>query len=255
MFGIMLISVGTLLAISGLAAASRYRANALLVRGLLRIRSQPVAEARDGQPVRIDGRIAASTTETLVAPCSGDASVWFRVRLRRDLGVQGGGADGGGGAVWATIVDEEESTPFHVDDGSGQRAQVATTKFRTITRARAFDKLDDDASARLRGFLTRRGHEPISADVYEEECLHPGENVVVVGLSRRSAGEVRRELYRDAPSSELLLEADSGQELIVATPEMLRRARGGAYLASQTVMALGIVAIVVGIVVHKMIPE
>jgi len=254
MFGTMVMCVGMLLVVASLIVGSRYRAKAALAHRVLRLRSMPIAAVLDMRRVRVNGKIVRSEARSLVAPFSGDPSVWFRVRLRRVLG-SGGGGDGGGGALWATIIEESDAAPFYVDDGSGQRAHVTATNFRTLAAGKTFDKLDDEASERLRAFLVDRGHEPTSADVYEEECLHPGEDVVVVGLSRRSAGEVRPELYRDAPSSELLLQADSDQELIVATPEALRRARGGAFLATQTVMALGIVAIVVGIVVHKMIPE
>jgi hypothetical protein len=95
----------------------------------------------------------------------------------------------------------------------------------------------------------------VGKELFEEECLHPGESVAVVGLSQRASGVPTRRGYRDAHSSELVMHAAPGQQVIVAKPEALRRALRGAYLIGRIAMVLGLFAIVAGVIAHLTAPE
>jgi hypothetical protein len=289
MFGTMLASVGILLFISGLIAAARHRPEAAHARLVLGFRPKAIAQAASGRQVRIDGVISASEEACLVAPCSGAPVVWFRVRLRQLL-ASGGGGEGGGGNIWGTILDEQDAIPFYVDDGSGEHALVDSTVAHASADARVFETLSPDALERLRNFWIARGHawfdaahpagyssltaETAGADpayvispsrafgkygvgkeLFEEECLHPGESVAVVGLPQRASGVPTRRRYRDAHSSEWVMRAAPGQQVIVAKPEVLRRALRGTYLMGRIAMALGFLAIVAGVIAHQIAPE
>jgi hypothetical protein len=189
-----------------------------------------------------------------------------------------------------TVVDEEDVAPFYVEDGSGERARVVGTGGCLSADTKVFQTLSPAALERLTLFLTGRGHtwfellrtsqsktaaadcpatdrentktarEPLvgndsGAEIYEEECLRPGDSVTVMGLSRRGPSASGPMLYRDEHASELVIQAAPGQELIVSTPKQLRRERRGVYLAGQIIMATGVLAILAGFVAHQITPE
>ena len=246
MFSTMLICVGVLLTVSGGIAIGLHRSVAALAARILGRRPVSIAEVVHDGPVRIDGTVTAGGEGTLIAPCSGEVVVWFRLRLRNFAG--GGSGDGGGGSVWITAADEQCGMPFHVEDGSGAHAEIMTSRARVMAKAVGFRELPLGAHDRVRLFLDERGIETCVADAYEEECLRVGERVSVAGPARREAGAPVPIPYRDVPSSRLIVEAGPGQELVVGTPEAVRRARGGVYRGGWVAMVLGIAMIAVGLV-------
>jgi hypothetical protein len=255
MFGTMLISVGTLLVISGAVASWRHRTEAARARRILRLPQKRIVDLPAGEPARIEGKIVPQQA-LLVAPCSGEAAVWFRVRLREFIGSAGGG-DGGGGALWRTLVEEEFVTPFWVEDAFGGRARIIETEPQLSASARitTFKTLSPEGLTRLRLVLSERGHEFTGADVYEEQCLHAGDVVNVVGLSRLEPGPTQPNLYRDAPSVELVVQGGTDQELIVVSSETLRYARGGVYLAGRIAIVVGTLVLACGFIVRLVMRE
>jgi hypothetical protein len=233
MFGTMLICVGVLLVASGGVAVGLHRAIVARVARMLGRRPRPIAQMVHDGPVGIDGAVLAAEQGTLIAPCSGEVAVWFRLRLRNSA------AAGDGSQLWVTVADEDCGTTFHIDDGSGIHAQVRASGALFMAKTTGFRKLPPEAQERVRLFLETRGNEFWMADEYEEECLRPGDRVRVAGFARREPGSALPILYRNVPSSQLIVEATPGHELVVATPEAVRQTRG--------VYRTGWIAVVVGL--------
>jgi len=245
MFSTMLICVGVLLTVSGAVAVGLHRSVATLATRVLRHRPVSIARVVLDGPVRIDGTVAAGDQGTLIAPCSGEAVVWFRLRLRN---FAGGGGGEGGGSVWVTVADEQCGTAFRVHDGSGAFAVVNPTGAHCIAKAVRFNELPLGAHDRVRMFLEGRRTDWI-ADVYEEESLRLGDRVAVTGLARREPDTPKPILYRDGPSSRIVLDtAAGGGELVVVTPDAVRRALGGAYRGGRVAIVVGVAMFVAGLV-------
>src|SRR5580700_3170044 len=135
MFSTMLLCVGLLLVASGGIAIALHRSVAALAARVLARRPVPIAQMLHDGPVRIDGTVAAGEQGTLIAPCSGDVAIWFRLRLRNRV-VLGGGD--GSAESWRTVADEKRGTVVHVADGSGVSAQVDTNEARVMAMASVF---------------------------------------------------------------------------------------------------------------------
>jgi hypothetical protein len=244
MFGTMLICVGVLLVASGGIGVGLHRSMAALAARVLRRRPVPIAEALENGPLCIDGTVAANEEGALIAPCSGEAVVWFRLRMRDRVLRAGKDA----ASALLTVIDEECGVVFHVEDGSGASAQVDPNGARVMTKAVGFGELPLEAHDRVRLFLEGRERDFWIADAYEEECLRPGDRVLVAGLARREPDAPLPNLYRDAPSSKLVLDAASGHELVVATPDAARAAHGGGYRQGWIAVLVGLAMMTAGLV-------
>jgi hypothetical protein len=234
MVSTMLMYVGLLLVVSGGTAIALHHSVAARVARVLRRRPVALTSILREGFLRMDGRIAAGAQGTLVAPCSSDAVVWFRLRARRRV-VHGNGEHG-----LLTVADEQCGTLFHVDDGSGAAVEVDAGPANVVTTAVGFRELPDGAHARVGTFLEGRGSEVWMADLYEEECLRPGDPVMVAGFARREPGGSVPHLYRDVPSTKLVVDAAAGHELVLATPDAARRAVGGAYRGGSLAVLIGV---------------
>ena len=239
MIGTMLCCVGVLLLGSSAVVAARKGTTAVLAHRVLEATPVPIARivrsGRDG-PVCLDGIVAAGERGTLVAPCSGRPVVWSRLKVWRNV-------EASVGRTRVTFVDEDQSVPFYVDDGSAPPARIATAGMRGIGVTEAFRTLPPEALERVRTFLTERGYPHRIADGYEEESIRCGDRVSVVGLLHRDATS-------QAPASVLEVEGASDQELIVAIPGIALRTRRRATWASPLLALLGIAAIAAGFVVR-----
>jgi hypothetical protein len=245
MFSTMLICVGVLLMVSGGVAVWLNRSVAALARRMLGRRPVSIARVAVDGLVRIDGTVVAGDEGTLIAPCSGEAVVWFRLRLHNSAG--GGGGDSGS-PLWVTVADEQCATAFRVDDGSGALAVVKPTGVHCMARTVRFPELPLGAPDRVRLFLEARRSDRWMADVYEEESLRLGDRVTVNGPARREPDAPQQIVYRDGPSSRIVLDAAAGGEVVVATPDAVRRALGGAYRAGRLAIVVGVAMFVAGLV-------
>jgi len=256
MFDMMLMYVGCLLSITGLIAAYRHRGAGHRAAHALRMPRSRAAQVRAGgrEEVRIDGLVVSDGAACLIAPCSGERAVWFRVRLRQRLAAAPAGARGAG-SLWATLVDEISSTPFYVEDDSSDRIRVDPKYLVVSVNVKAFHVLSSESQERLSGFLVARGADHVMADVYEEECLRPGDSVIAVGCMRREPAEPAATAYRDGASSVLVLQPAPGKHVILGTPGSLNRDRAGVYLAGKVAIIAGIIAMIVGVFVHILLPS
>lgn len=245
MFSTMLICVGVLVAVSGGVAVWFRRSTAALATYVRARRPVPIGRVVLEGPVRIDGTVAAGDQGTLVAPCSGEAVVWFRLRLRM-LAAAGGGD--GGGSLWITVADEQHGTAFRVDDGSGATATVNANRAHCLAKAVRLHELPPGAHDRVRQFLEGRKADTWIANVYEEEVIRVGDRLTVTGPARREPDTPKPIFYRDGPSSRIVLDAAAGGELVVATPDAVRQALGGAHRAGRIAIVVGVVMLVAGIV-------
>jgi hypothetical protein len=259
-FGMMLICVGVLVLVSGAVTMAIHRARAAQALRVIGLRPTRIASAPQGGRVRIDGvAVVPADGGMLVAPCSGLPAVWFRVRVLRYLGSTGGQ---GSGPLWQPAIDEQDGTSFDIVDRNADFARVNASEaevladgqnFRppeTRSHSSAGEALSEQAHERLGRFLQGRGHEWWFGEMYEEQRISPGERVSAVGLAGRGPGSVVPTIYRDAPSSMLVLLATPEQKLIVVKPEVARRERYGVYLAGQIAVALGLASLALGIVIR-----
>jgi hypothetical protein len=249
MLGTMLVDVGIILIISGFVATFRHRVPAGHARRVFKLPESAIACGDTGRQSRITGRVVASDEGCLVAPCSGESAVWFRVRVRRKV------ARGRGGLLWATVAEEAACKAFYIDDDSGESARVTAIGAKVYVDMKTFEMSSPQVIERMGSFLGERGVGDVGADLFEEECLSPGDSVIVVGRLRRETGALRPSEYRDVASRELTIRSESGQELIVGTQASLRRERGGVHLIGQVAMAVGALAVMVGFIARWIVPE
>jgi hypothetical protein len=153
-----------------------------------------------------------------------------------------------GGADDAIPFQEEHGIPFYVADGSGQKVRIATIGLQVLAKVEGYPTLSPEALERVRLFLAQRGHVDWQAHSYEEESLRVGERVNVVGVSHRNPIAPASSRYHDGLSTDLVVESASDHALIVAIPEVVERARGGAYLVGRAAIAFGLASFLTGLI-------
>lgn len=267
----MLICVGVLALAAGSVAVAIHRGRAALALELGRGSLRRIADVRNEGRVRVEGMVVAHEDgAVLTAPCSGEPAVWFRVRVLRR--VRGYGAGGSSGSSWPVVIDEQNATAFDIVDQSAGRALVLADDADVLAEAKLFepppeaaeavpalikpsfrDTLTSEAHDRLGRFLSSRGHDLWFGDLYEEQCLRPGDAVSAVGRGRREAGPPLETAYRRAPSTALVLAAAPKQRLVIAQPAVALRERYGAYLAGKLAMVAGLASIVAGLIVRAVV--
>jgi hypothetical protein len=241
----MLLWVGLLVFLAGAVAAWRQRSTTPVTRAILDHVAIPISDVRVDDVVRVEGTLVEAHEGCLVAPCSGEPVVWFRVRAQ--LAASAGGGDGPGG-LWLTLADEQAGSSFYVADASGDRIRVVADVQNVEADPLVFRTLSVEAHDRLRLFLESRGRQP-GADLYEEQRLRIGDAVTVVGRAQRELTVSRSETYRDSVIPSMALTAPTGGRLLVTTPAARKRYRAGTVLACAAVVA-GLLAITAGLVVH-----
>lgn len=252
MFGTMLICVGILAVVFGWIVRIRHRTSTTRALRVSRLTPKRLAQVAEHQRVRVDGvAVAAESDHLLVGPCSGLPAVWFRVRVHRKVGGTGGEA---GATIWHVAIEEQEGIPFSLLDRYGRCARVVAGEAEVLTDTCTFrdspERLSAEATQRVGAFLSGRGHAVWLGDLFEEQCVCPGEPVSVVGVASQGFGPPMGESYRNSPSSVLVFEAGPEGRPIVATPAAVRHERYGVRLVSSLVMATGLVAMAVGFVIR-----
>lgn len=190
-------------------------------RTLRSARSTPFHDVREGERVKVTGRVLRSD-RALLAPVSKRSCVAWQVRVD-ELRHRGRSRH------WETIIEEHDGVDFALDEGSavarvevgrsGHHAQLALG-FDHHTRA----GLMTDASEELRAFLQSRGFEATGmlgfnrSFRYSEGVIEEGERIAVLGVGRwevdpsvqPSGGyrEAGRRLIVGAPPGELLHVSD-----------------------------------------------
>jgi len=130
-----------------------------------------IATAPTEGPVELTGAILPIENATLVAPLSGAACVFWRVAVDR---VNGSSRD--------PVFRASDARDFHVRDGSGAVARVASSVMSVPLATWIADKAHEEAVIRL---LAARGIDASThALSWLEERLEPGALVYVLGEAR-----------------------------------------------------------------------
>jgi len=198
----------------GIVAAYGYYKNAAR-RMKKQLREAPVRRIGaldEGEPGRIIGN-ARVHEERLTAPLSGRACVYYMAKVDAD--------DGDGG--WTSALEEEHSTLFVLDDGSGRAivdsrgADLAIT-FDYVRTTGAFTAPDEREQAFLDRFNYRdRGLIFRKQLRFREAAIEVGEKVAVLGAGVRELDPTRPPAgYRDSQPTLLRIRRTGDRLLIIS---------------------------------------
>lgn len=195
-------------AAAGAGVAYSMSTDARVRRELGQVRRVALADAKDGQVVRVTGRVRA-VESGLRAPLSGRHCVYYLAtaeaihdRRRR--------ADGGWGEVR-----EERYVDFLIEDASGvARVSMRAPRVAIVRDLHTRSGTFDDANAAEEAFLRRYGVQSTTAlglnrDLrYLEGALEIGEEVTVLGRAHVELAEGRRLVTIEAPPGGSVLVSD-----------------------------------------------
>jgi len=179
----------------GRSIVRRYR-DWWLLRRLRRETARPVATLPEGQEVKVVGR-ARALDETLTAPLSGRACVYYEAKART---TSCSGRDEG----FPDECREARGVPFVIDDGSAQ-AVVDPTGAVVLLEV---DHRSEDRTAQNEALLHRHGLTFDERCTYEfaEAVIEIGETVAVSAVAAREPnGRGTGGAYRLAPTTVRLL--------------------------------------------------
>lgn len=187
-------------------------------RALRAARRVPIAEVREGEVVRVTGRVRG-VSELLRAPLSGRPCVFFEVTVEeyRSSGKSG---------RWVRILREQEAMDFLVEDGTG-KALVRADGMRVLAQ-RDHEQSSgtfNDATPELEAFLARHGEKSTGWIFnrrlrYREGIFEPGETVTVLGEAHWEQDpdpETAGTGYRDVPKRLVLRPRPQGP--VIASDE------------------------------------
>jgi E3 Ubiquitin ligase len=206
-----------------------------------------VREAPGGALVEIKGTVRAGE-ELVIAPLSGRPAVWFRAHVAESLGKSS-----------RTLFAQTLSRPFFLDDGSGELARILPdgASFELMIGGRrtlrgtgitptVMELLGRSASPEVRS---------PQAVTYEESALSPGDELYVLGPSRREPGPAIPSPYRSNAATQLVVSRDptSAQELLFSdqTEERLVSTLGKWIVVSAVVTGLGLFFAALAILVER----
>jgi len=205
--------LGGILALIGFAITIGSLKNVRRRKRIVDTPTSPIAQAPGNGRVEIKGRILAGEQGLLQAPFSGRHGVFVRATVQELRST-------GRSSYWATIVNELDSRPFYVEDGSGQRALVRPAGAEMIidTLTIANSGTFNDAAPHLQQFLTARGISSTSflgfnkRIKYDEQILSVGDALYALGPSTREAGPPVSDGYRMVPGTQLVMFAGQGED-------------------------------------------
>lgn len=202
-----------------------FSADQVARRAMLQTPRSAIADAQDGQVVRVVGVVEAEAT--VEAPISGRPCVAWRVKVEEKQ-------RSNNGTRWDTVIDDHDEVAFSVVEGDA-RALVRPLRVHAVLEqdGHATSGFLDDATPRLEAFLAARGRSSTGLVFnrtmrYREGVVEPGELVAVVATARwerdPDRGPRAGDGYRDAKLPQrLVLEAPPGEDLLVSDePSMLR---------------------------------
>jgi hypothetical protein len=168
-------------------------------RMMRRARRVSIAEAPEGEVVRIDGWVLPG--ETVEVPLTGRRCVYYSVTVEID--------DGG---EWCNLARETGGVAFTIDDGTGC-AIVDPEGARIIKWGSTERRLGSDSTPREAAFLARHGIKPLGKTLYYQECVFEigGPIAVMCQPIRELAPDVasRSAVYRAEPRVHLRLGGSS----------------------------------------------
>jgi len=194
-------------------------------RALRKARKLSIAEARDGELVKLVGTLGLDGDTQVTAPLTGRPCAFFRTTVEQQQATGPRNT-----SHWVTVIEESDFCPrFWIDDGSG-RALVELVLPEVVLQMDASFRSGflNDATPELEAFLNRHSESSQGwvfnkAMRYREGALEPGEEVAVYGLCRHepdpdpAAGGG----YRERPIRRKLIEPPDGRMLLSDDPKTL----------------------------------
>lgn len=248
-----LVLFGVFTLIAGVFVVFANRKSWIRRRQIMATPTSAIAEATGTGRVEIKGLICASEQGTVIAPFSKRPAVWFRVKVDEQR-------SSGKSSHWKTIISEEDSRPFLVDDRSGQIARVFPLGAEVILTSEliATSGTLNDATPELEEFLARRGHKSTSwlgfnkTLRYEEELLEAGDTLYALGPSRRDAGPPVHDGYRMSPSTQLVMYDSRPHDELILTNKSEAELTRHLLLTSVVGMVMavgGAIAAIIGVII------
>lgn len=194
----------------GVAAASYFfSADVLTRRALKRRPVTPIRQLRDGERVRVRGRIVA-LEEVLTAPLSHRTCVHYLARVDQESANNN----------WGEIASEQRTVDFILDDGADRlHVKVYGAQVSVATDHRSRSNREKDADATQLEFLHRHGKGTTNfrgniADTrYTEGVLAPDEEVTALGIVRIQDHEGQRTIVLEAPPDGPMYISDDPQSV------------------------------------------
>lgn len=187
-------------------------------RALREAQQLPIREVRDGQVVKVCGRLRY-VGEPLVAPLSGRRCGAWRVEVDEYQ-------SRGKGGSWHNVITETEAGDIELDDGTGTaRVSALGAQLVVVKDAHYSSGTFNDPTPVLERYLAKHGQEATGmlgfnkGFRYREGALEEGEEVAVLGVARwqhHPRAEARGARgYRELPRR-LVLEPPAAAALIVS---------------------------------------
>ncbi len=178
---------------------------------MLRTATTSISRAKASELAEIKGKVVVGPEGVVRSAVRGRAGVWSRVIVDKWL-------TQGKSGRWERIYTKKEHKPFFVDDGSRPMARIEPARANAMLHAATFhvDGLFRGPSAQVAEFLSRVGifapslGEPALRIV--EEVLEANVAIYALGPARREPGPPVIDGYRTAPSDQLVLVGDDGDE-------------------------------------------
>lgn len=201
----------------GIVALAYYFARGARIRRALRKAPRcRIADAPEGQVVRLDGRVVPG--ETLIAPLTGRPCVFYEALIEQ---YHSSGKSGS----WRTHVREVRGVPFALDDGSGRaiidpRIAHVDCQLDSTTRSGTLDDPTPVEQAFLaRHAMSGQGFIFNKSLRYREGALEVGEQVAVMGTAVRepdpdAVHQARG--YRDALATRLRLGGAADHPILIS---------------------------------------
>lgn len=172
------------LALAGLGIAYWwFHADHVGKRRLKSVPRTPIAEAAEGQLVKVTGTLVVADQPGLEAPVTGRSCVGYVIEIKERM-------QSGATANWETLVTKEDAVVFLVEDDTGRAFVKAEGAHLVLVRdGHVQSGLLSDHSERAKAFFAEQGTESQQAlwkkkaVRFEEGVLEPGEEVSVLGVA------------------------------------------------------------------------
>jgi hypothetical protein len=198
----------------GLAGAAMLYAHArktgLRLAAVVRTPTSSIASAPREGMVEIGGRVVPGEQGTIVAPITGKEAVYVRVLVERVVG-----------SSRETVLDDVQTRPFLVDDGTGTALVHMGAKLHAELAPSPVAGGPEE-HARVTSLLAARGKDATGVKklVWKEWLVAPGSSIYVLGSAEAQKVGPSPAGYRDRPDTGLALTAPppgSSDEMIVST--------------------------------------
>jgi hypothetical protein len=142
--------------------------------------------------VKVQGRVVA-VGGLLRSPLTDSDCVYFHFKVQEKRH-RGGGPHGGGGSYWKTVINDAQSVPCAIDDGTGS-AVVRLKSAELVLRPGVAERSGflQDARPEMEATLRHYGYSSVGwifnrALYYTETRIEEGDALVLLGTARATPG-------------------------------------------------------------------